>query len=506
MNNLINNSVFFKNKLITILLIISIWLGIYRIIPFFDVNIAFGYDPWIYRFMFMDYINNLPNIDFDNLNSYTRWWLALYLWNFVNILYIIWFNVDDLLSFGLWFFSLITWVFIYLNLKKHSKITGIIGVMLFMISVIQYKSFGMNYYKQIIWVIFFLSIFFLLERKKYLLSLPLIISVFTVHRPSGLFFLIVFIAYKIFDYFKYRTEKKFLEKNINKKWYSEKIKNIKFWIKDWIIVLLSWLIALLMYLPLFQELILNLIKPLVTTIASSSSSWSFFSIADFIKYNYLFIIIGLYWFYLKFKNKDFDYIFIWYLVWVLWTILKLFFYNRFLIFFDIFLILLAAYFFGVIFKENKKIFYFLFISFFFLQSYIYYNYVSSNNKAEISQIELDNIKKINTLIPENSYLMVNSKSRSPWLAWYTLKPVIAPGLFEYDVLWLEWWKKWWFWNWKIKCEILKEHYGKLDRPIYFWKTKFRLWNKLYDENLKWWNCFEKTNLRWDTFTLYKINL
>ncbi len=494
----------FKNKILLLLLLISIWLGIYRIIPFFDVNIAFWYDPGLYRLLFVDYINNLPNINFDNLSWRDRSAYPPFLGFLWNILYIIGFNVDNLLSFWLGFFSVITWIFIYLNLKKYSKITWIIGVILFMISVVQYKSFAMNYYKQIIWVIFFLAIFYLFEKKKYLLSIPLVISVFTIHRPSGLFFLLVFVVYKIFDFIKYRNEKKYLEKNIKKKGNKEKFDNTMFTYKDVLFVLLSWIVALLMYLPLFQELILNLIKPLTTTIASSGPSWSFFSVSDFIKYSYLFIVISLYWFYLKIKNKDFDYIFIWYLVWALWIILKLFFYNRFLIFFDIFVILLAAYSFGIIFKENKKLFYFLFIWFFFLQSYFYYNYVSSNNKAEISQIELDNIKKINTIVPENSMLMVNSRSRSAWLAWYTLKPVIAPWLFEYDKWTLDDWKKWWLWDWKVKCELL-DTYKDLDRPVYIWMTKFYMWWKFYKENLKGWDCFEKTDLKGKDFRLYKIN-
>lgn len=494
----------FKNKVLLFLLLISIILGLYRIYPYFDLNIALWYDPWIYRLMFFDYINNLPYIDYNKLNSYTNWWMAIFLWPLINILYIIWFNIDYLISFWLGFFSIITSLFIYSLLKKYSKETSIIGIILFFISIVQYESFSMNYYKQIIWTIFFLVIFYLFEKKKYILSIPLIISVFTVHRPSWLFFLIVFIVYKIFDFLNNKKQRKYLENNIKKKNNKELLKEIKFEFKDIILVIISWIIALFMYFPLFQELILSVIKPLTTTIVSWWPSGTFFSINIFLANSYLYIIISLYWFYIKLRNKDFDYIFVWYLVWALRIILKLFFYNRFLIFFDIFIILLSAYSFWLILKENKKIFYYIFIIFFALQLFFYFDYVSSNNKANISQIEFENIKKINTIVSENSYLMVNSRSRSPWIAWYTLKPVIAPWLFEYDEWWLEWWKKWWFWDGKDKCELLST-YKSLDRPIYIWLTKFYLSWKYYDENLNWWNCFEKTEINHKDFKLYKIN-
>ena len=103
-------------------------------------------------------------------------------------------------------------------------------------------------------------------------------------------------------------------------------------------------------------------------------------------------------------------------------------------------------------------------------------------------------------------MMVNYKINSPWIVWYTLKPTIAPLLFEYDKWWEKWWLKWWWSNWKTKCNMLVESYKSLNRPIYIWLTKVRAsdWN-FYRENLKWWYCFKKTKISWKWYTLYKID-
>lgn len=187
--------------LILVIFIISIFLWLYRIYPYFFNNIPLGYDPWLYRLLFLDYSNNLPNINFSNLSDWTKSAYPPFLWFLSNILLIIWFKIDYLLSFWLWFFSVITSIFIYLNLKKYSEITAIIWIIIFLISIIEYQVFWWNYYKQIIWIIFMLVGFFLLENKKNLLSIPIIIGIFTIHRPSWVFFLITFSIYKIINIF-----------------------------------------------------------------------------------------------------------------------------------------------------------------------------------------------------------------------------------------------------------------------------------------------------------------
>jgi len=472
----------FTNIIILIILLISIFLWIYRIFPYFFNNLPLGYDPWLYKLLFLDYTNNLPNINFVNLTDWTKESYPPFLWFLWNILHIIWFKIDFLLSFWLWFFSIITTIFIYLNLKKYSKIAAIIWVIIFLISIIQYQSFWWNYYKQIIWIIFILSTFSLLEKKKYILSLPMIISLFTIHRPSGVFFLITYIIYKLLNFIF----------NKDDNWINTGKKEL------WIIIS-AWIIAIWIYIPVFQEQIINLIKPLLTTVLTEGKSWTFFSKSDFWNYNVFIILASIYWLYIKLQKKEFDIITSWYIAWMIWVWFWLFFYNRFYIFFDIFIILMAAYSFWVLYNKNKKYFSIIFITFFIFQSLFYFYYVKSHNRPLVSNIEFENIKKINKIVPENSMIMVTHKNYSPWIAWYTYKPTIAPWLFKKNLWDLETWKIWWSSDWEKKCEMIND-YKIYNKPLYLW-----VWERQPRENLENWDCFEETQIKWNWFNLFKIN-
>lgn len=465
-----------KNIIIYIILFLSILFWVYRIYPYFTLNIPFWYDPGLYRLLFLDYYNNLPNIDFVNMSGRTKLAYPPFLWIFWNILQIIWISVDDLLSFWLGFFSIITSIFLYLNLKKYSKIAWLFWIIIFFISIIEYQTFWWNYYKQIIWVIFILSSIYLLENKKHYLSLPIIIWLFTIHRPAWVYFLVVFILYKIIN-FSNKTNK-------------EK--------KDILIVWLWWFIALLMYIPLIQEQLIDLLKPLLTITDPSEKSWTFFLKEEFWVYNFLIILPSLYGLYYKLIKKDYDYITVWYLVWIIWVWFGLFFHTRMLIFFDIFIILMSAYSFYILSKKRKKIFIILFPLFFIFQSFYYLNYVNSHNSPLIEKIEFENILKINSIIPENSAIMVTHSNYSPWIAGYTYKDTISPWLFEFNKWNLDIWKIWWLWDWKVKCVMVNKLKNKIERPLYIW-----IWKKQPKENLENADCFEKVIL-WKNFIFVKV--
>jgi hypothetical protein len=340
-------------------------------------------------------------------------------------------------------------------------------MIIYLISIIQYESFFFNYYKQIIWVIFLLVSIYLLEKKKYILSIPIIVSMFTVNRPVGVFFLIVVIFYKLIHF---KSHNKII-----------------------LPVLFSWVVSLLMYLPLFNELILWLIKPLTTTFLVNWSSWTFFSLDDFIYYDFPVILLSFYWLYLKISKKDYDFTTIWYIVWFLWIVFRLFFYNRFLIFFDLFIILIAAYWLWELYQNKKKVYYIIFILFFCIQSYNYINYLYLYGKPYLSKNEFETIYKLDTILEPGSILITSDKHYSPWLFWYTDLHIIGPALAENSLWDKSQWDKWWDNNWKVKCEMIKD-YERHHKTIYLW-----IWKDQDDEDLTGWDClyefYEKDNIK-----------
>ncbi|MEI6672647.1 MAG: hypothetical protein WCL02_04920 [bacterium] len=81
-------------------------------------------------------------------------------------------------------------------------------MVLFWISLIQYQTFWRCYLKQIIGIILMLCIFTLFERKKYWIQLPLLIMLFTINRPGGIFFLAVFAVWTLVTWLRTKTRDK----------------------------------------------------------------------------------------------------------------------------------------------------------------------------------------------------------------------------------------------------------------------------------------------------------
>lgn len=483
----------YYNYFLMLVLLLAVFLWLYRFYPYLYSDIPLWYDPGLYRAMFLDYINTLPYIDFSSFSVRTRDAYPPFLWILWNTLYITWFDIDFLLTFWLAGFSIITSIYIYLLLKKYWKIYAFHGMILYFLSIIQYESFYMNYYKQILWVIFILASLYILEKKKYILSIPIIISLFTIHRPSWLFFLIIVVLHYLLSFIiqifsKNHTNKvsikgKKANPQINIVFAKAKL-YFKNTYKTIYTVLFAWIVSLLMYIPLFQELIWWLIKPLTTTIMVSGTSGTFFSLEDFLFFDFLAILLSIYWLYLKYRQKQFDYITIWFLVWLIWTVFRLFFYNRFLIFFDIFIILIAAYWLWHLYQYKKKTYLFIFILFFWLQSYNYITYIREYSESFISKTDLATIKQLDTLLPADSLLMTSDKHYGPWLFWYTHMSIISPWFTNYNIWDKSQWDRWWDNDWKTKCEMLKD-YQKYNKPLYI-----RIWSK-DDEDWTRWTCFEE---------------
>ena len=462
---------------IFLFLIIVLLLGVYRIVPFFSDPTPLGYDPGLYKMLFNEYAQNLPNIHYDNLS----WWVQAayppFLGFFSNILYIIGYSDQFLLTYFLGFLSCITAIYLYLGSKiDNRKIVGILSFSIFLISITQYQNFWLNYYKQIIGIIFMLTSFFLLEKNKYILSFPLILSIFTVHRPTGIYFLTTYIFYTILQYILKRENK----------------------YKALLLVLLAGITSIFIYGSLFDTLILDLIKPLTTTALWEWRSGTYFLRDDFWFFNLLIIIPSLFWLFLKIKRKEFDIMTCWYIVWVLWVGLRLFFHTRMYIFLDIFTIYLAAYAFAELYAKRRKIFFILFSTFFILQSFFYVWYIHFRGMALISENEFHFIESIPQRIEKDAMMMVSVSYYSPWIAGYVWPNVVAPGLFEFDKWNESQWQTWWQWDGNVKCDMLKSSFSDEEMPDYLYHWVFPKYLDISNGS-----CFEIVD-QWEDMYLISI--
>lgn len=469
-----------KKHILPLMIWLLLILVIIKFIPYFWNTIPLWYDPWFYRGLFLEYFQNIPHIDYQNISTRIKWMYEPFLWYFSNILQLLWYSVDFLLSFWLVFFSIITSTFIYLVLKSYNKQTAIIWVFLFLMSIIQYQAFAQAYYKQIIWIIFILWSIYFIEKKQYILLMPALIWALTIQRPTWVFLTLAIVIYIIWNYL--------LKRKISK--------GLVIWAS------ISWIIALIMYFPLRNYIITPFFYPLLNTALEDTANtgwWAFFDKYIFIRYTLPYLLLAIYGFYLRIKDKIFDMIDAWIIVGILRSWLQLYFYNRMLIFTDLFLILLAARTLNNIVTKYKKIWLRILWIFFIYQTMHYSIYLFKNHSPIIPEAEFTFLTNLKKELPENSIMMVSNRHYTPRSIWYINKATIAPWLLDRDPRTKEQRIQRWIWDGEVKCNLLTESNLWKENNIYLW-----IWSVQNIEDLSNWDCF-KLIYMWDSYSLFNIN-
>jgi len=450
--------------------------AIYRIAPYFTSMIPLGYDPGVYRWIYLAYLDLAPRFHFTGHVPY--WIMHEPLRGILSVVVAkLWISIDLFLTFWLWLFSIVGWFLVFLLVKKHSKRAAIFAMMLFWTSIIQYHAFALCYYKQIIGIDLILILLYFRDNKKYRSSIPLLIALVLLHRTTTLYLGATSFLYIVLQYI---TTKKI---------------NFKF-IYIWMISGIVW-IAL--YGPLFSRLITDFFHPLVTTIGGAGIQGDFFSRREFRWFTMFLIVPTLYGVYMKIKNKDYDMIFSWLLVGVLRTSFGLLNAKRSELFLDLFMIVMTGYVLYFIIKKNKRRLRTLVYCWMFLQIMYYIWYVSNNNTPRISSGELTSITSLQDILPSNGIVLGTDSFLSPRIAGYANRDWITPGLSDMN--------KWthtqrnqrWPMNGQDKCKMFSV-YKDLNRPIYMRESKlFRI------ENIAGGTCFKL--VREDSYhKLYEVIL
>jgi len=442
-------------------------------------SVPLWYDHGMYRAFFSIIQNNLPYINFEQLPV----WIKSTYEPFSGLFYItfqsiLWVSVDGFLLRWVWFIHIIISVFIYLLLKKYSKTAAIIGILLYLSSIAQYQVFRRWYLKQMIWIIFILTAYYLIEKKSYRLLIPILAWLFTVNRAGGLFFLFSFVVYKFIIY---------------KKTKSISLKYI------WPIII-AWLLSLLIYRPVLREQVLSMFWPMFGQIFIREKSGTFFDKSWYIWYNIILIFLSIFWcivWWKKHFSKDIPMELVWFEVGILRWWLQLFFYNRMLGYLDIFVIILAAYGLSYFILSKNKIWKSIGIWLYVLQLFFFVWYVNRFSFPLMIPKEFKSIRQIPDSIKPYSKIMVTGRKYSAFLMWYASHNIIAPWLFDLNK-WDENQRTLWHkWDGDTKCKLLNA-LNKIDRPDYLW-----IWSLQPFEQLSWNKCFKK--ILWDdTYWFYQI--
>ncbi|MCD4759906.1 EpsG family protein [archaeon] len=400
-----------------------------RVIPYINNKIPLGYDAGIYKAIIEVNLTNLPQWIFTGVTTEPGFiYLTQVLKQF--------FTTDTILTSILILFTIILALAIYITTKEYTnKSTAILAIVIYSVSLIQFKTFWYMYYKNIIALALLLFSFYAHKKNKTKLFIILATLTGAIHRPTFYLLGLTFLIYTIL--------------NKNKK------QNI---IKGIIILALT----ALFYLGRFSQEILIVFEPLIQGYTQPGQSPGTF--IDFFTYQYSILpylplaILGL--FYLI-KNKQFNLITIYTMLSLAIVYFQFFFYNRFIIMLDIGLIILAAIGFSLLIQNKKRLGTIITILL-LLSAGILATQEAINAKPLISEEELNTIQYLQNT-EENAYVMSTTSIYSPYIIGYSNRKTIAPGLFDYNKHNQTQWAT--FWKTKNLKEI-KKFLDEYNKPLY----------------------------------------
>lgn len=253
-------------------------------------------------------------------------------------------------------------------------------------------------------IIFIITSLTFLHKKSPLLIIS-IAGLFTMHRPSALYFAILLVLLLLVDIIK------------NKRIPWRTISHIA----------LGSLIALPLYAREL-EVLTSMVAPLTTTFGGTTSSGTFFTSREFLILIFPYFLVLIPAIYRKFDKREYDSIFVGFLLGLVWSVGRLFFYNRMFVFFDIFAILMAAYAIVYIWSElPRRLSTMIYVIFFAVQGYLYTTHVHAfQSRHTISQEEFDIVENLDILVPTDSTILTTHKFYTPWVLGYSQMRTLAP--------------------------------------------------------------------------------
>ncbi len=383
-----------------------------RVIPYVDNSIPLGYDTGIYKYAFEEFALKGFSVDPWVKGAISPGFLYLF-----SFLYGLGVNSNFILIGLFILFNVLLGVSVYLFAKEYFNSTvGIIAILLFALSVIQFKVFSYLYYKNIIALSAFLLAFVFLKKEKRYLFVIFGAIVGIMHLPTLYIFGLSYILFTIFQY--------------------------KEWKRNVLSGVLILAITAIFYIGFYKEAVLPLISPLAQSFVSpgeSAGTFVSFFVYQFSTLAYLpFAILG---FIYLIKKKQFNALFFWTILNASIVYFQFFFFNRFIIHLDIALIILASAGFYLL-MQSKKIGVLITVILMLSAGFVTIQESYSATPLITSQ-DLELIQKINQTEQDASVIAISSEY-SPWVLGYSQRKTIAPGLFNENKWnqseWDEFWK------------------------------------------------------------------
>ncbi len=385
----------------------------------------FGYDFGFYSYTVQHTPLDSPSYFLGQLHDYG------------NHLFVIlnWVRLPQLpsLIFLYYFFQACSGALLWLILRRHSKLAGWIGLLLFADSIAQTQMHTMFLWKAAYGQTLLLTAFYFLENKQWRLAIIPSAILLITHKTTSAIYLVTAAIYSLINI---RSQKK----------YSQAI-------------LGAILILILVYISHVGWG--NLQTTFWSDINPSVSSGIFLDWLTYLKYAWLLLPFAAYGIFIEFKKERSQLWLILLGVSLLWIIAALPFYNRILQYADLALIYFAAY--GAVtlpWPKNKKIIAIILLC---AISVIQFCLFKNTLAPQITPIQAQEIRQF-AKTHQGAFVVAVNAQDAPWLLAYLHGNVrlAAPGLFEDRHSYEEWES---FWQ-NPETEFL----NSFPAPLYIYQT------------------------------------
>ena len=417
---------------------------------------AFGYDTGIYRHYIDGYWEKFGD---PSLQPMAFSWFSNF-FKFIGF-------PTDMIMFEVYFLlaGLMFWLIYWVVKKYFDRSSAVWSVFLFSVSLVQFEFYQWYYYRSFLAVLLLLLSLLLFHYRSYFVILPLVLA-FCLHPLSALPVLLAMVV--MF----------FVNKNSRKYWL------VVGGATAILGLVLNWSEFFGQYLYIKE----NNWQANLNQSSSSESTGQFVSgwfVVRSILFYLFFGLLGVWKYYRKQKLLLSVLIFS-----LLGIIGQIIFYRRLFIWVDIILIMFAGAFLADLFISlgKQRLFKSLVLIFclgvtIFVSCYIYLK------PSLIKPEELLSIKSANSFL-DSDYILSLSSTYAPWLYGYTDKKVIAPGMFENNLMNYEEWLIIWI---SGDEEKINEMFARYQEPIYIFvgeTDKFQMEllskNKNFHEINKYW--------------------
>jgi hypothetical protein len=367
---------------------------------------------------------------------------------------------DYMLTRGIVLVALLPVIGIRLVARRHSGTAWLFALLLTVFSFTQYQIFWRHYRKQLIALFLVLVVIWWWDRGRRWLMTPIVGAVYLIHRPAGLFLLLVAAVWWVFLLVKRSA------RETRGLWWSSALA-----------LLVAWPILLSFRETLFAPVIGPFFAQIdLPTINDWFQAWgTFLTISEYFLVGGISLFLAWWgiWHAKKQRGRSVSLVAV--CVLLVWVFGQRFFFQRMIGYLDVFVVIFAGI--GCAYlrrgKSRKKVFVIMLcllqIGIFSYRTYRTYRpLIEANEFAFLSQIGRQ--------IEADAVVIVPGIDYSPRVQWWTQREVIAPWLFDLNRrgnLDEAWTTKWLAASTQQKCDALSIDYPELaDRPIYL-----RIWSK-----------------------------